>query len=70
MMNKEDEFFAKWLKQKQNLGDKKIDTSTLNASSTSKLGERAKKRDMTQIELDKVNQEIKKNETFKNYKVE
>ena len=72
-MNQEDEFFLKWLKQKENLGDRKKNQSDLmseNSDSKAFNATSTKKRDASMIELDKLNEQIKKNEKMKNYKVE
>jgi hypothetical protein len=50
-MNEEDEFFKKWLKQKENLGGRK-DSAVMRSTSTSKLGAGKAKRDMTTILLE------------------
>jgi len=73
-MNMEDEFFQKWIKQRENLGSNRKDTITdreKNKTGSSAIkAPSQKKKDATQKELDKIQSQLDKEKKFKNYAVE
>ena len=72
MLNQEEEFFNKWLKQRENLGGEKLDNSASqrNASQPKAPGSVKKSKDKTQADLDKLEAQLKKDRLMKNYNVD
>lgn len=72
MVNQEEAFFQKWLKQKENLGNDKFDSSSAqrNLSASKAPGSVKKLKDVTNKQLDSIDQQIRKDRIMKNYNVE
>lgn len=69
----EDQFFQKWLKQRENLsslrgGSDLTSTSQRNSTALNKGSQ--KKKDVTQKELDAIEEQIQQQQKLKGYKVE
>ena len=72
-VNQEEEFFQKWLKQRENLGDQKVNTTSdtgRNLSSQKAPGSVKKPKDVTGKELQAIDNQLRKDRIMKNYSVE
>jgi hypothetical protein len=70
-LQQEEEFFAKWLKQRDNLGVT-ADSAALQSSRTAKAADlrMLQKKDLTQKELEQLDAQLKEQQRLKSLKVE
>ena len=73
MINQEEAFFQKWLKQRENLGDEALNTSVSanrNLGASQAPGSVKKLKDVTNKQLGDIDKQLRKDRIMKNYSID